>query len=174
MSKEPSPSYVDPKGEFPFDAPTYLFHLFVVIARYRDAALDAALKPLGLNVSRHRALSVIARMQPCAMSDLAQFSAVDRTTMTRTVDQLVRAGLVDRVTPAKDRRQVILSLTREGAQLYRRSLRLIFETNQKLLAGVPHPQRRAAIRVYEAIVANLVEDPGLADRRMYPATDGKP
>ncbi len=98
-------TYVDPKGEFPLDVTTYLFHLFIVTARHRDARLDKALKPLGLNVSRHRALSVIALLEPCAMSALAEFSAVDRTTMTRTVDQLVAAG-TGRAADARRRRAV--------------------------------------------------------------------
>ncbi len=50
MSARPRPAaYVDPQGEFPLDLTTYLFHLFVVIARHRDARLDEALEPLGLN-----------------------------------------------------------------------------------------------------------------------------
>ena len=93
---------VDPTGEFPFDLTTYLFHVFAVLGRYREAALDEAFRPLGLNVARHRALAVVARMQPCGMTELADFCAVDRTTMTRTVDQLFAGGLVERTTPASD------------------------------------------------------------------------
>src|SRR5580704_9354552 len=102
---------VDPRGEFPFDLPTYLFHLFAALGRHREFVLDQAFRPLGLNVARHRALSVVVRMQPCGMSELADLCAVDRTTMTRTVDQLVAGGLVERTTPPADRRQVLLSAT---------------------------------------------------------------
>jgi DNA-binding MarR family transcriptional regulator len=166
-----STQFTDPKAEFPFDVATYLFHLFVVIARYRDASLDAALKPLGLNVSRHRSLGVIARMQPVGMSELADFSAVDRTTMTRTVDQLVAAGLVDRNSSTRDRRQVILTLTPQGRRTHRRSLEVIFEHNKASLAGVPDEMRRKAVRVHESILANLVPDPALAERLLFRPRD---
>jgi DNA-binding MarR family transcriptional regulator len=169
VSKAPAVTapYADPKGEFPFDVATYLFHLFVVVARYRDPSLDRALKPLGLNVSRHRAIAVISRMQPCPMSELADFSAVDRTTMTRTVDQLVADGLVARGATAKDRRQVLLTLTEDGRKVHRRALKLIFEHNQQSLAGMSEPHRRQAVRALEAILANLVADPLLSHRLMF-------
>src|ERR1700761_1502407 len=104
-SKRPANTTVDPKGEFPFDVPTHLFSVFTALARHREAALELAFRPLGINVSRYRALAVITQMQPCGMTELADISAVDRTTMTRTVDQLVAAGLVERATPPTDRRQ---------------------------------------------------------------------
>ena len=160
-------TYVDPKGEFPLDVTTYLFHLFIVIARHRDARLDKALKPLGLNVSRHRALSVIALLEPCAMSALAEFSAVDRTTMTRTVDQLVAAGLVERRTPAADRRQVILTLTKSGRAAYRKALSVIRGHSEAALSGVPEPLQRKATHALEAIAVNIIADPVVAERLIF-------
>jgi DNA-binding MarR family transcriptional regulator len=171
-AKPNAPPYVDPKGEFPLDAATYLFHLFVVIGRHRDAALDKALGPIGLTVSRHRALSVIARMAPCTMSQLADFSAVDRTTMTRTVDQLVAAGLVDRLASAKDRRQVLLTPTQAGRRAYRASLKVIQAHNLASLAGVPDALRRVAVRAHERILLNIVDDPELAMRLLFREPQG--
>ena len=36
---------MDPRGEFPLDVTSYVFHLFAVVARHRDARLEAVLKP---------------------------------------------------------------------------------------------------------------------------------
>src|SRR5437764_330913 len=91
-----APTTLDPAGEFPFDLPTYLFHLFAVLSRHRDQQLELALAPLGLNLALHRAMGVIGRIEPCTMTRLAEMTAVDRTTMTRTVDHLVADGMVDR------------------------------------------------------------------------------
>ena len=126
-------STTDPTGEFPLDLTSYVFHLFAVVGRHREARLEAELKPIGLNLARHRALSVILALEPCTMSELAEYSAVDRTTLTRTVDQLVDAGLVERATPREDRRQVVLTLTDEGRRICRRSLRAIFKVSRELL-----------------------------------------
>lgn len=157
-------STVDPTGEFPVDLTTYVFHLFTVVARHRDARLEAALRPLGLNVSRHRALTSIERLEPCTMRDLAAFVAVDRTTLTRTVDQLADAGFVERATPREDRRQVMLTTTRTGRAACRRSLQAIYRVNRELLEGVSEAQQRALARGLDRLVERLAPDPALLRR----------
>lgn len=142
----------------------YAFHLFAVVSRHRDARLDGALRPLGLNLSRHRALSIVAGIGPCTMSELADFSAVDRTTLTRTVDQLVECGFVERATPREDRRQVVLTLTEAGREIGERSMRAIFEVNRELASGMAEEDGRAAVRMLQALIARLVPDPALRER----------
>ena len=154
----------DPAGEFPLELTTYVFHLFAVVSRHREARLEEALRPLGLNLSRHRALSVIQRLQPCAMSEVADFCAVDRTTMTRTIDLMVAAGFVQRATPPEDRRQVILTLTEAGAATCERSLKAVFDLNREILAGVAEGEQRSVARAFEAVVAALVDDETLRRR----------
>jgi DNA-binding MarR family transcriptional regulator len=158
------PTTVDPTGEFPFDLPTYLFHVFTVLARHRDAALDEVFQPLGLNVARHRALAVVARLQPCRMTELADFCAVDRTTMTRTVDQLFANGLVERTTPASDRRQVLLTVTADGRAVHLRAMQAVYRVNRRSLEGIPEEAQRMMVRTKRAILANLVTDPDLVKR----------
>ena len=161
----PSPAAtMDPTGEFPLDLTSYVFHLFAVVGRHREARLEAEFKRIGLSVSRHRALSVLFAIEPCTMSELAEYSAVDRTTMTRTVDQLVETGLVERATPREDRRQVVLNLTEEGRRLCRRSLQAVFRVNRALLEGLAEAEQRVVARALEAFLHRLVDDPGLRQR----------
>lgn len=162
--RDPPP---DPHDEFPFPVSPYLFHLFTTISRFRDARLDKALKPLGLNVTRHRAIAVIALLEPCTMSELAELSAIDRTTMTRIVDQLVARDLADRMTSSEDRRQVILILTDRGRGVYKSALKAIGEVNRAALEGLPDDVLRAVARAQQAILANLAPDPDLAKRLLH-------
>jgi DNA-binding MarR family transcriptional regulator len=142
----------------------YVFHLFAVVSRHREARLDVALRPLGLSLARHRALSIVAGIAPCTMSELADFSAVDRTTLTRTVDQLVESGLVERATPREDRRQVVLTLTEAGRETCQRSLQAIFDVNRELASDMSDDDRRAAVRMLQTLVGRLAPDPVLRDR----------
>ncbi len=146
---------IDPDGEFPFDVVDYVPHLIAAISQFRDSRLDAALRPLGLNVGRYRVLGVLARFDGCSMTELANFTAIDRTTLTRIADHLVAAGLAGRNSNAKDRRQVRLSLTDPGRRTHRKALRIVFALNGRLLERVPAPERRAAARVLQAIVRAL-------------------
>ena len=155
---------IDPRGEFPRDLTSYLFHLFAVVARHREVRLEAELKSAGLNLSKHRALGVILALEPCTMSELAEYSAVDRTTLTRTVDQLVDAGLVERATPREDRRQVVLTLTDEGRRICKHSLRAVFKVNRALLGGLHETDQRTFARALETFLSLLVDDPQLLRR----------
>jgi DNA-binding MarR family transcriptional regulator len=149
---------------FPYPLPTYLFHLFTTIARLRDSRLDKALRPLGLNVTRHRAIAVIALLEPCTMSELADLSAIDRTTMTRIVDQLVARDLAERATTSEDRRQVLLHLTAEGRAVYSKALKVIGEVNRTALAGLPEDVLTILARAQQSILTNLAPDPERARR----------
>jgi DNA-binding MarR family transcriptional regulator len=157
-------STMDPAGEFPLDLTSYVFHLFAVVTRHREARLETALKPVGISLSRHRALSVIFTLEPCTMSELADYSAVDRTTLTRTVDQLVDSGLVERTTPREDRRQVVLTLTELGRRTCRRALRAIYGVSRELLAGIAEADQRVVARSLEAMLGRLVDDPAMLQR----------
>jgi len=150
--------------EAPLGPTNYVFHLFAVVSRHREALLETRLKPLGLSLSRHRALSVIAGLGRCTMSELADFTAVDRTTLTRTVDQLVESGLVERATPREDRRQVVLSVTAAGRETCVRSLRTISTVNRELVADMTSEEQRDSARLLEKLLENLVPDPDLRQR----------
>ena len=164
VSPRRAASTMDPRGEFPLDLTSYVFHLFAVVSRHREARLEVAMKPLGLSLARHRALSVIASSEPCTMSELAEYTAVDRTTLTRTVDQLEKDGLVVRTTPREDRRQVLLTLTDAGRSVCRKSLQAIYRVNRQLLTGLEDEHQRSVARALEAFLATLVDDQALLGR----------
>lgn len=69
--------------------------------------------------------SVLARLEgtPRTPGELAEIERVSAPSMTRTAGALVERGLVDRTVDPADRRQVILSLTPEGATMLKDSRR---------------------------------------------------
>ena len=156
--RDSQPSSVDPEGEFPFAPADYVLHLLAAIHQFRDAALDARLKGLELNVGRYRVLGVLNRFGACTMTELSHFTAVDRTTLTRIADQLVATKQVERRTTPRDRRQVLLDLTRDGRDIYLDALSLVFDLNRRILAGVPEQAHRAAARTLKLVVGNLAPD----------------
>ena len=75
---------------------------------------DAALSPTGLRLSQYSLMAVIAREDPPTLSVLAQRLDMDRTTLTRNLRPLERAGWVTRI-KGDDRRIRHITLTRRGA-----------------------------------------------------------
>ena len=163
-TKRHRPDRADPAGEFPLDATAYIFHLFSATSRHREARIDELLKSLGLNLPRYIALGMIGRFEPCSMTNLAGYSALDRTTLTRMTDQLVRTNLVERSTPPSDRRQVLLSKTEVGRDVLDAARRIVDGVNNELVRALPDADQRAIARGFTTIVSNLVPDPALLRR----------
>ncbi len=155
---QPRMTSTDETGEFPFAASDYVLHLLAAIAMFRDAALDAGLKPLGLNVGRFRTLSVLVRCGPSTMSELSAFSAVDRTTLTRIADHLVGAELAQRSGAAEDRRRVLLDLTDAGRRLHHKGLAVMAKHNTAITAGASDKDLRTAAQALTTIVRNQTKN----------------
>jgi len=158
-SVQPRVSSTDETGEFPFAPTDYVLHLLAAIVMYRDAALDAELKPLNLNIGRFRTLAVLIRCGPCTMTELSNYSTVDRTTLTRIADHLVADGLVSRVGAAKDRRQVLLELTDEGRARHAQAYAVIADCNRRIARGVPDDSLRDVTRLLTAVIRNQTDNP---------------
>lgn len=96
------------------------------------------------------------------MTALARFSTVERTTLTRAVDQLVARGLLERGVPDRDRRQITLSLTDDGKGVYARAVAILRDRNQEVLAGVDEKRLRDATRVLQKALVKLTGEGELA------------
>lgn len=60
----------------------------------------------------------IGRATSLSLKELSALLGLDISTMSRTVDTLVKKNLVDRVSDSQDRRSVRITLTPEGLLLY--------------------------------------------------------
>jgi DNA-binding MarR family transcriptional regulator len=150
---------VDPQGEFGLGVPEQIFYLVFHLAHRRDKLLEARLAPLGLSIAHWRALSVVRRLDQCSMSALARFSTVDRTTLTRSVDQLVTKGFVERHVPANDRRLVLLRLTEAGLDIYDKAVQCLISVNGEILARAPQVEQRELARGLHALLCAAIADP---------------
>ena len=162
--KRPVDNAPDPKGEFPLAPGEYYFYLLFQAGRQRDLHFARALAKAGLNVARWRSLAIIRRIGVCTMKELALYSTIDRTTLTRAVDQLVEQGLVERTIPTRDRRKVHLSLSAAGEALYSKAVPLLLEGNAELLDGFDDERLRDAVRLLQTTIRRMMtDDPAAAD-----------
>jgi DNA-binding MarR family transcriptional regulator len=81
---------------------------------------------------------------------LAAESALDKTTMVVTVDELERAGLAERRPSTTDRRVRIIAVTPEGERMVSEGAAIVDGVYQDVLADLPEEQR-------EGFMAGLVQ-----------------
>ena len=140
----------------------FVYLLFQAVRR-RDLAFGEVLEEIDLSLPKWRAILTIQRIPCCSMGELSAYTTVDRTTLTRTVDQLVAEGLVQRVATPNDRRQVHLVLTDLGAEAYQAAVARLRRFNDQALRGVADDDVLRLCEVVQTVVRNLHEDPDWAE-----------
>jgi len=133
----------------------WFFYLMFQTVRRRDHAFAGALEAMGLNLPKWRALSVISRLSGCTMNELAEFTTIDRTTLTRTADQLIEADLVTRRGLPGDRRIVRLEMTEKGEATFGKALLEMRQFNRKALEGVSAEDQDHLRATLRAVLANI-------------------
>ncbi len=88
---------------------------------------------------QYAVLHVVDEHPGIDLTDLGARAALDRTTVGRVVDRLVRDGLVDRQPDPADRRRLVVTLTAAGRDRLATVTPLAAEASRRLLAGLaPH------------------------------------
>ena len=151
-----------PRLDPPADPDDYLFYLIGQCARRREAAVAEAFKDIGMTHAKWRVLTMIYRIDGLTMGELAGFDAVDRTTLTRTVDQLCNEGHVRRLNDPHDRRRVRLTLSPSGVALRHASARMSRVTARAALADVSDADQAGALTALRILIEAMMDDPAKA------------
>jgi MarR family transcriptional regulator, transcriptional regulator for hemolysin len=121
-----------------FKLEDHLFFYFSQILARRTRAINALLRPYGLDYPRWRVLAVLQEHSGATMGRLADLTSVDRTTLTRTLGLMEEARLVARQERESDRRSLLISLTPKGRRMFARILPLtLVETDRALIGFSP-------------------------------------
>jgi MarR family transcriptional regulator, organic hydroperoxide resistance regulator len=127
----------------------------------RDRRLAQELRSFGMRVPEWRALAALYARRRCSMSELSDLASIDRTTLTRTVDRMEKAGWATRLSDADDLRVTRLALTAAGERLFARIWPTVERLNQAATAGLPAGAADMLCWTLERMKTNL--DQGLAD-----------
>jgi DNA-binding MarR family transcriptional regulator len=134
----------------------HLFYLFGQALGRRDRMLQQALKPLGMAVDQWRILAALRAREGCSMTALAETTAIDRTTLTRSVARMRAKKLVERKRDEIDRRATRLRLSARGRALYERALPIALRQNELAVAGMSAGEITAFRAQLWRIINNLV------------------
>lgn len=72
----------------------------------------------GITLSQCHAIVEIGRSEAISLNDLSDLLDLDKSTMSRTVNNLVSQGLVERKTDKNDRRYIKIHLTDSGEKVF--------------------------------------------------------
>jgi MarR family transcriptional regulator, organic hydroperoxide resistance regulator len=107
----------------------------------------------GLSIAMWRVLAALAANGSLRQIDLAGFTSIDTSTLSRLVSRLVRAGLVTRGRSARSDREVAVMLSGKGDTLVARLIPLARQYESDAIAGLSREEllvlKRCLRRVYE-------------------------
>ena len=114
----------------------------------------------GLTFASFDVLATLRRAGPpyaLSPSDLIASTMVTSGTMTNRIDQLEKAGLVERLPNPDDRRSSLIALTKSGFELIERTATAHVETQARLVEGLSEKEFRQLDRLLSRYLQALEE-----------------
>jgi len=118
---------------------------FKRISQYLTQEMTNTFSKHGLNLANFDVLATLRRSGPSyalSPNDLIGSTMVTSGTMTNRIDQLVKAGLVERIKNPDDGRSVIVSLTRAGFDVIDSALTAHVDTQTMLTSGLSQDEQK--------------------------------
>jgi len=112
----------------------------------------------GVSLSRCVTLETLLREGPLPVNELASRLGLDASTVTRSIDGLVREALVRRTRDERqDRRRVFIALTARGRTLAQKLEQCADAYSEQILARIPR-ERREDVLYALGVLMKAVDD----------------
>lgn len=112
----------------------------------------------GLNAASFDVLATLRRAGPpyaLSPADLIASTMVTSGTMTNRIDQLEKAGLVERTQSEEDRRSFLISLTGKGFDVIDTAVTAHVETQERLVSGLSERDQRQLNSLVKRFLADF-------------------
>lgn len=119
-----------------FKVHRYPFYLLNRLVSRYNVVIEARLREIGLDIPSWRVLMILGERSPQGTREIAGAAVINLSTMTRIIQRMVAAGLVEATASEEDARVTLVTLTSAGE-------------------GKLGEARRAAAPVYDHLVTGL-------------------
>lgn len=126
------------------------------ISQLARKEFDRRVRHLGITRSQWLFLFYVARQPGCTQSDLAETLQIQKITVSRQAERLVRARWLERRDSAHDGRAYHLYLTAKAERIVMRLSGVAVELREEYLRGISANRRDALIGDLEHIKTNLL------------------
>jgi DNA-binding MarR family transcriptional regulator len=132
------------------------------VANLADAELSRGLSDYGLQPGWFDLLAALRRAgRPYALNptELMRTTMLSSGGMTKRLDRMAEAGLVQRRPDPKDRRGTLVGLTAQGRSVVDDAIVTHLANESRLLRSLSPTERRTLDRLLRALLADLDEEP---------------
>ena len=128
---------------------TYRFSL--ILKRLVDCLAEMHQTKFGITINGWKVMSVVGRFAPLAAVEVGQFVSLEPDRVTRTVDVLVKQGIVARRQDKQDRRRISLSLTAKGKRIQEQIERVRYVLEYEFLSVLDDTELETLYRILDKL-----------------------
>lgn len=134
-------------------------YLLRQVAERLGRSLNEALRPFEQTPSVYRVLIALARCSPARITELAELTLIEPSTLSRTVDRMESDGLVTRTSGNDDGRTVQVAITANGRAFLDSILPAVAAQYEWSIHDVPTRDLKAMRAALKAMLHNLKVSP---------------
>ncbi|MDZ4309420.1 MAG: MarR family transcriptional regulator [Cypionkella sp.] len=125
-----------------------------IMGRY-NASLREEMADLGLSTPKMRALAVLSVVEGPLIRELAIYTVVDPSTLSRSLDQLQADGLIRREVDSADSRAVRVFITDAGRSTFESLWPHMAKAQARMFRGIPEAERQAFTATLQKMLTNI-------------------
>ena len=125
-----------------------------IMGRY-NASLRDEMADLGLSTPKMRALAVLSVIDGPLIRELAIYTVVDPSTLSRALDQLQTDGLIRREVDSVDSRAVRVFISDAGRSAFETLWPHMAKAQARMFRGIPEAERQAFTATLQKMLANI-------------------
>lgn len=138
---------------------TPFFPLFGALRRAVIECVDRRLQLHGVRVGQQFVLQLLWEAQEdLTIGEIAARLGFEAPTITRTVQRMIRQGLVEKYPHATDGRLVLVRLTSRGRELSAIIPGVLAQAQEDLFAGISDVEQALLIRLFRHMLQNIGEE----------------
>ncbi len=112
----------------------------------------------GVTISQCHALVEIGRAGKISLIDLAELLGLDKSTISRTINNLVDAEIVKRETDPENRRYISIQLTDKGTEVFKSIEDNMFAYYSSIFRSIPEDKRNQVLESLQILVQSVKDN----------------
>ena len=138
---------------------TSLGYRFGLMFRLDTYFVNQKLKPLDLSSGQVACLAeLFHRAEPLTQDEISKDLAIDPAATARTVEILIKKGLVERRENPRNRRQKLVSVTPEGKAIKGEFFAALREVENIFQAELSEEERLVAIKLMDRMISSAAQE----------------
>ncbi|AGK95664.1 MarR family winged helix-turn-helix transcriptional regulator [Clostridium pasteurianum] len=137
---------------------SYLRELIRVLVRNLGILEKGDATCCSVTISQCHAIVEIGRAQEISLNELAEILTLDKSTMSRTINNLVENALVVRKLHPEDRRYVTIKLTDEGIKIFKNIEEGMKQYFNAIFNSIPEDKRDQVLDSLKLLIKAVSEN----------------